>query len=129
MKVFNPFKRNSWGIFYKVRDIGDIDKEFIDTLEWPENICLGISFRPVLLCKALEKKVRLPAGYKATLCCYSSGRGLSSTFPAVSSFGIEVRAPLNFAELRQIQRTMTANLEKEKKGGLTSQRLTVMASS
>lgn len=121
MKVVKPFKRNSWGIFYKVREIGDIDKKFIDSLDWPEDICLGISFRPVLLGKALEKRIKFPTGYKATLCCYSPGRGVSKTFPVASSFGIEARTPLNLAELRRIQRTMTANLVKEKKGGLTEQ--------
>ena len=112
MKTFKPYAKKSWGVFYRVRDVAGINKKLIESLEWPENICLGISFNPVKLTEFLDRKVRFPS-YNATLCCYTSGPGVRKVYPPVPSCGIEVRPPLSFSELKHLQNQMA--LESAKK--------------
>lgn len=121
MKALKPFKTNSWGIFYRVNRASDINKQLIDSLEWPENICLGISFKPMPLTALLKNKLRLPPEYRAAICCYSRGRGLRKTYPAAPSFGIETRPPHNFKELKRLQISMAYAFARSKKGGLNKQ--------
>lgn len=121
MKALKPYKKKPWGIFYRVNQVCDISKNLITTLEWPENICLGISFKPMPLEALLEKKLRFPAEYKATLCCYSQGRGVKKIYPSVPSFGIEARQPKSFAELKRLQINMALDFAKRQKGGLSDQ--------
>lgn len=121
MKVLKPYKKKSWGIFYRVSRVSDISKKLITKLEWPENICLGISFKPMPLKVLLEKKLLLPAEYKATLCCYSQGRGVRKTYPPAPSFGVEVRPPKSFTELKRLQIKMALDFARRRKGGLDKQ--------
>jgi len=121
MKALKPHKKKSWGIFYRVNRVCDISKDLIATLEWPENICLGISFKPMPLAALLEKKLRFPVEYKATLCCYSQGRGVKKIYPAIPSFGVESRPPKNFSELKRLQIKMALDFARRQKGGLNKQ--------
>lgn len=121
MKALRPYKKMSWGIFYKVNRVRDITKSLIATLEWPDNICLGMSFKPMSLEVFLKNKLRFPSEYKATLCCYSQGRGVRKTYPPVPSFGVEVRPPRNLTELKRLQIRMALDFARRRKGGLDKQ--------
>lgn len=121
MKALKPYKKKPWGIFYRVNQACDISKNLITTLEWPENICLGISFKPMPLEALLEKKLRFPAEYKTTLCCYSQGRGVKKIYPSVPSSGVAARPPKSFIELKQLQIKMALDLARRQKGGLNDQ--------
>lgn len=121
MKALKPFKKNSWGIFYRVSSVFDINRRLIDTLEWPDGICLGMSFKPMSLDKLLKIKLRLPIGYRAALCCYSKGRGVHKTYPFAPSFGLEARQPNNLKELKRLQISMAYDFARRKRGGLTKQ--------
>jgi len=90
-------------------------------LEWPEDICLGISFKPMPLKALLKNKLRLPSEYRAAICCYSRGRGSRKTYPAAPSFGIETRPPKNLKELKRLQISMAYDFARRKKGGLNKQ--------
>lgn len=121
MKALKPYKKMSWGVFYRVNQVRDITKTLITTLEWPDNICLGMSFKPMSLEVFLKSKLRFPSEYKATLCCYSQGRGVKKTYPPVPSFGVEVRPPKSFTELKQLQIRMALDFARRRKGGLDKQ--------
>ena len=118
MNAIKPFKRNDWGIFYKVAAASEIDGAFIKSLDWPEKICLGIIFKPLPLNRAAKLKFKTFEKYRMSFSCTSRGKRLRKIYPLVPSVGIESRPPENLTELKKIQGMMVKALAAKRKSGL-----------